>query len=104
MLLTSRSALSFPCVSNLITNSANVSVGSKVKVVLSDDDGYNFNKSLTIYDGNEERRRDRRLRYWIHIADVDQWAPRGSELLRVAERRGTSLYLPHMTLNVFPEM
>ncbi len=72
--------------------------------VLSDDDDKNFNKSLTIYDGNEERRRDRRLRYWIHIADVDRWAPRGSELLRVAERRGTSLYLPHMTLNVFPEM
>lgn len=47
---------------------------------------------------------DRRLRYWIHIADVDRWAPRGSELLRVAERRGTSLYLPTTTLCMFPEM
>ena len=44
-----------------------------------------------------------RHRYWIHIADVDRWAPRGSELLGVAERRGTSLYLPAMTLCMFPE-
>ncbi|KAL3812065.1 hypothetical protein ACHAXA_010037 [Cyclostephanos tholiformis] len=44
-----------------------------------------------------------RYRYWIHIADVDRWAPRGSELLGVAERRGTSLYLPTMTLCMFPE-
>lgn len=43
-----------------------------------------------------------KLRYWIHIADVDRWAPRGSDLLRVAERRGTSLYLPGMTLGMFP--
>ena len=44
-----------------------------------------------------------RHRYWIHIADVDRWAPRGSELLGVAERRGTSLYLPATTLCMFPE-
>ena len=44
-----------------------------------------------------------RHRYWIHIADVDRWAPRGSALLGVAERRGTSLYLPTMTLCMFPE-
>ena len=25
---------------------------------------------------------DGRHRYWIHIADVDRWAPRGSELLK----------------------
>ena len=43
-----------------------------------------------------------RHRYWIHIADVDRFAPRGSELLGVAERRGTSLYLPTMTLCMFP--
>ena len=43
-----------------------------------------------------------RHRYWIHIADVDRWAPRGSKLLEVAERRGTSLYLPAMTLCMFP--
>ncbi|KAL7538219.1 hypothetical protein ACHAWF_007974 [Thalassiosira exigua] len=44
----------------------------------------------------------RRLRYWIHIADVDRWAPRGSALLRVAERRGTSLYLPQVEVGMFP--
>lgn len=43
-----------------------------------------------------------RHRYWIHIADVDRYAPRGSKLLSVAERRGTSLYLPTMTLCMFP--
>jgi exoribonuclease-2 len=43
-----------------------------------------------------------RHRYWIHIADVDRWAPRGSELLKAAERRGTSLYLPSLTLDMFP--
>jgi exoribonuclease R len=43
-----------------------------------------------------------RHRYWIHIADVDRWAPRGSKLLSVAQRRGTSLYLPTMTLCMFP--
>ena len=49
-------------------------------------------------DGNGGERH----RYWIHIADVDRYAPRGSELLSVAERRGTSLYLPTMTLCMFP--
>eukprot|EP00984_Skeletonema_dohrnii_P012761 scaffold5207_cov96-Skeletonema_dohrnii-CCMP3373.AAC.8 len=49
-------------------------------------------------DGGGEARH----RYWIHIADVDRYAPRGSKLLNVAERRGTSLYLPTMTLCMFP--
>ena len=46
---------------------------------------------------------DGRQRYWIHIADVDRWAPRGSKLLDVGERRGTSLYMPTCSLNMFPE-
>jgi len=50
-------------------------------------------------DGNDDARR---YRYWVHIADVDRWAGRGSELLEAAERRGTSLYLPTMTLPMFP--
>ena len=50
-------------------------------------------------DGNDA---DSSHRYWIHIADVDRWAPRGSELLKIAERRGTSLYLPTRTLCMFP--
>ena len=45
-----------------------------------------------------------RYRYWIHIADVDRYAPRGSKLLQVAERRGTSLYLPTATYPMFPEI
>ena len=46
---------------------------------------------------------DRRYRYWIHIADVDRWSPRGSDILKIAERRGTSLYLPSSVLYMFPE-
>ena len=61
------------------------------------DDGISV--EIMNHDGDESRQR---LRYWIHIADVDRWAPRGSELLRVAERRGTSLYLPTTTLCMFP--
>ena len=60
------------------------------------DDGISVEK---VYDSNNEET----LRYWIHIADVDRWAPRGSELLEVAQRRGTSLYLPGMTIGMFPE-
>eukprot|EP00804_Cyclotella_cryptica_P014520 CCRYP_004823-RA/>CCRYP_004823-RA protein AED:0.07 eAED:0.07 QI:200/1/1/1/0.87/0.77/9/1212/825 len=51
---------------------------------------------------SENKSQKRRLRYWIHIADVDRWAPRESKLLKVAERRGTSLYLPSVTLGMFP--
>ena len=46
---------------------------------------------------------DPRYRYWIHIADVDRWSPRGSDILKIAERRGTSLYLPSSVLYMFPE-
>ena len=46
---------------------------------------------------------DQRYRYWIHIADVDRWSPRGSDILKIAERRGTSLYLPSSVLYMFPE-
>ena len=53
-------------------------------------------------DDNNAEDSQTRYRYWIHIADVDRWAPRGSSLLKVAERRGTSLYLPTSTLCMFP--
>ena len=56
------------------------------------DDGLSIE---TVGDGGQ--------RYWIHIADVDRWAPRGSKLLDVGERRGTSLYLPTCSLHMFPE-
>ena len=54
-------------------------------------------------DGDDGGGEGPRHRYWIHIADVDRWAPRGSDLLAAAERRGTSLYLPTATLGMFPE-
>ena len=43
-----------------------------------------------------------RHRYWIHIADADRWAPRDSDLFKVARTRGASLYLPHGTVSMFP--
>eukprot|EP00970_Alexandrium_tamarense_P014247 scaffold4011_cov115-Alexandrium_tamarense.AAC.3 len=56
--------------------------------------------SVEVLDNNETS--EPRHRYWVHIADVDRWAPRGSKLLEVAERRGTSLYLPTATMPMFP--
>mmetsp|Transcript_12759 Transcript_12759/g.20077 ORF Transcript_12759/g.20077 Transcript_12759/m.20077 type:complete len:811 (-) Transcript_12759:264-2696(-) len=43
-----------------------------------------------------------RVRYWIHIADVERWAPWDSDLFRVAKERGTSLYLPHGSIPMLP--
>jgi exoribonuclease R len=42
-------------------------------------------------------------RLWIHIADVDRWAPRNSEIIRTAQRRSTTLYLPTGPVPMFPE-
>ena len=67
--------------------------GISVEVMLDDDNT----------DNDSTTPQPTRYRYWIHIADVDRWAPRGSKLLQVAERRGTSLYLPTKTLSMFPE-
>ena len=71
-----------------IDSASTLDIDDGVSVEVLDDD-----------DGNDAKRH----RYWIHIADVDRWAPRGSDLLKVAERRGTSLYLPTTTLCMFPE-
>ncbi len=43
-----------------------------------------------------------RNRIWIHIADADRWAPRGSKLLEIARQRITSLYLPLGSIFMFP--
>ena len=43
-----------------------------------------------------------RLRYWIHIADADRWAPRDSQLFELARRRATSLYLPQCAIHMLP--
>lgn len=40
---------------------------------------------------------------WVHIADVDHFAPPGSELDQAARERGTSIYLPDMVVPMFPE-
>ncbi len=74
-------------------STADIDDGISVEVLDDDDDD----------DDEGGRGATTRYRYWIHIADVDRWAPRGSALLGVAERRGTSLYLPAMTLCMFPE-
>lgn len=43
-----------------------------------------------------------RNRFWIHIADADQWAPRDSDIFAVARERGTSVYLPTGSVPMFP--
>ncbi len=40
---------------------------------------------------------------WVHIADVDQFAPSGSILDEEANERATSIYLPDMVVPMFPE-
>ncbi|KAG7370348.1 exoribonuclease II [Nitzschia inconspicua] len=43
-----------------------------------------------------------RYRYWIHIADADRWAPRQSEVFRMARKRATSIYLPDQSISMIP--
>ena len=40
---------------------------------------------------------------WVHIADVDHWAPEGTELDQEAAERATSIYLPDRVIPMFPE-
>jgi ribonuclease R len=40
---------------------------------------------------------------WVHIADVDEFAPEGSILDKEAHERGTSIYLPDRVVPMFPE-
>ena len=61
------------------------------------DDGLSVEKLVNTDDGTE------RMRYWIHIADSDRWAPRESELFEVAKTRATSVYLPTGSVPMFPE-
>jgi len=51
---------------------------------------------------DENGDKNERHRLWIHIADADRWAPRGSELFEAARRRITSLYLPQGSISMFP--
>lgn len=59
------------------------------------DDGLSL-ETVTKPDGTT------RNRIWIHIADADRWAPRGSKLLEIARQRITSLYLPRGSISMFP--
>lgn len=45
-----------------------------------------------------------RQRFWVHIADAVQWAPRDSDAFQIAARRATSLYLPSGTIPMLPNM
>jgi len=40
---------------------------------------------------------------WVHIADVDAFAPAGTALDREARERATSIYLPDRVVPMFPE-
>ncbi len=59
------------------------------------DDGLSC-ETYTAVDGSE------RHRYWIHIADADYAAPRGSISFEGAKKRATSHYLPQTSLSMFP--
>lgn len=59
------------------------------------DDGLSI-ETVTKLDGTT------RNRIWVHIADADRWAPRGSKLLEIARQRITSLYLPLGPIAMFP--
>lgn len=60
------------------------------------DDGISLERYVSA-DGNNTDR------LWIHIADVDRWAPRTSEIIKAAQRRSTTLYLPTGPIPMFPE-
>jgi exoribonuclease-2 len=45
---------------------------------------------------------DGRLKFWIHIADADRWAPRDSEAFQIALGRTTTHYLPTGAIPMFP--
>jgi len=45
-----------------------------------------------------------RHRFWIHIADVDRWAPPTSKIAETAKRRSTTNYLPNRVIPMFPHI
>ena len=60
------------------------------------DDGISIERYVSAEGNNTDR-------LWIHIADVDRWAPRSSEIIKTAQRRSTTLYLPTGPIPMFPE-
>ncbi|KAL3930568.1 MAG: hypothetical protein SGBAC_011707 [Bacillariaceae sp.] len=61
------------------------------------DDGLSVEK-YTKEDGSNG------MRFWIHIADAERWAPPGSRIFEIAKKRGTSLYLPQGSIPMIPEI
>mmetsp|Transcript_29346 Transcript_29346/g.70588 ORF Transcript_29346/g.70588 Transcript_29346/m.70588 type:complete len:601 (-) Transcript_29346:1471-3273(-) len=61
------------------------------------DDGLSVEK-ITKNDGSSSKR------FWIHIADAERWAPRGSRVFEIAKQRATSLYLPQGSIPMIPEI
>lgn len=60
-------------------------------------------KAAEIDDGvSLEELSDGRKKVWIHIADADRWAPKGSILFEAARCRITSIYLPEGDVPMFP--
>jgi exoribonuclease R len=57
---------------------------------------------VEVIEDSNQSSRSPRYRYWIHIADADRWAPRDSELLEIARRRATSIYLPNEAISMMP--
>ena len=49
-----------------------------------------------------EELQDGRLKFWIHIADADRWAPRDSAVFQMAKSRTTTHYLPTGPIPMFP--
>ena len=66
------------------------------------DDGISVEKILEI-DSSTAGKTERK-RYWVHIADADHWAPRDSDVIKIAQIRSTSIYLPTGSISMFPEM
>ncbi|KAH7422551.1 hypothetical protein KP509_12G013800 [Ceratopteris richardii] len=45
---------------------------------------------------------DGRFKVWIHVADPTRWVSRDCVIRKEAHHRGTSIYLPTMTIPMFP--
>ena len=79
--------------------------GISIEVLTSDADD-NIDSSSKTSNSNQPNSNSNhnhiRQRYWIHIADADRWAPRGSTILQSAQRRATSIYLPTGSYSMFP--
>ena len=63
------------------------------------DDGLSVQKLVSVNETGEE---ELRYRIWVHIADAERLAEKGSDLYDIARKRITSLYLPRGSISMFP--